>query len=310
MKKKLIVILLLLICINLIDSNFLNYKIHDYIEKIILNNNYKIITNFNALKTNEYKQKEFSTYVKETNNFVPNSKQDLLNIYYTVLNNGWDKFSFYCNKEYKNCLNDMEDLVKNKINFSYINQLVHPFNSFDKIETNYNTNGRIDMVIKRKYSKEDIEKINKKINDIIQELNINSYDNVNDKIKAFHDYIVNTNKYDKEKENDDSSIYNSDNAIGTLFEGKSVCSGYTDTMAIFLNILSLDNTRISSNNHIWNVVNINNKWYHIDLTWDDPIISSGEDVLIHDYYMISTNELKNKKDNEHNYNEQVYDFIK
>ena len=44
-------------------------------------------------------------------------------------------------------------------------------------------------------------------------------------------------------------------------------------------MLSLDNTRVSTNNHIWNVVNINNNWYHIDLTWDDPVTSSKKNII-------------------------------
>ena len=84
MKKKLITIIFFLVCLNIVDAKFLNYRIHDYAEKIILNNDYKIITNLNALETNEYKQKNFSSYVSETNNFSPKSKQDLLNIYYMI----------------------------------------------------------------------------------------------------------------------------------------------------------------------------------------------------------------------------------
>ena len=304
MKKKFITIIFFLVCLNIVDSKFLNYRVHDYAEKIILNNDYKIITNLNALETNEYKQKNFSSYVSETNDFSPKSKQDLLNIYYTVLNNGWDNFSFYCDKSYSTCISDMEELAKDKTN-----QLVHPFNTFETIETNYSTNGRIDIKINKKYSNENIEKIKNKMNEITLKLNINSYNDVNDKIKVFHDYIAETNKYDKDKEDGGNSIYHSDTAIGTLFEGESICSGYTDTLAIFLNMLSLDNTRVSTNDHIWNVVNINNKWYHIDLTWDDPIVSTGKDVIIYDYFLITTDELKNKNDGEHNFNEEIYNFL-
>ena len=45
MKKKLITIIFFLVCLNIVDAKFLNYRIHDYAEKIILNNDYKIITN-------------------------------------------------------------------------------------------------------------------------------------------------------------------------------------------------------------------------------------------------------------------------
>ena len=84
--------------------------------------------------TNEYKQKNFSSYVSETNDFSPKSKQDLLNIYYTVLNNGWDNFSFYCDKSYSTCISDMEELAKDKTKFSYINQLVHPLTHLKQLK--------------------------------------------------------------------------------------------------------------------------------------------------------------------------------
>ena len=35
------------------------------------------------------------------------------------------------------------------------------------------------------------------------------------------------------------------------------------------------NSRNETESHAWNYVNLNNKWYGIDVTWDDPIISGG-----------------------------------
>ena len=52
MKKKFITIIFFLVCLNIVDSKFLNYRVHDYAEKIILNNDYKIINNLNALEKN------------------------------------------------------------------------------------------------------------------------------------------------------------------------------------------------------------------------------------------------------------------
>ena len=57
-------------------------------------------------------------------------------------------------------------------------------------------------------------------------------------------------------------------------------------------------------------VKLNGIWYHIDLTWDDPIYTNGMQYTIHDYFMLTTNELINKNDDEHNFDELIYDFIK
>ena len=165
------------------------------------------------------------------------------------------------------------------------------------------------MTIKNKYSEKEISIIDGEINRIIDELGINSTKSIKEKIRLFHDYIANNNVYDSDKENKNSS-YHSDTAIGTLFEGYSICSGYTDTMALFLDKINLPNYKIATDDHTWNAVLINNKWYHIDLTWDDPIVNTGENIIQYDYFLITTDELKEKNDGEHLYNEAIYDFLK
>ena len=52
--------------------------------------------------TNNYVKTDQFIFVKSTENFVPLSKQDLKNIFYTIVNNGWDQFTFYCPSEYTN----------------------------------------------------------------------------------------------------------------------------------------------------------------------------------------------------------------
>lgn len=308
MKRLFAFLITILYIVLFIDRYALNNKIYNHVKSYHDYNEYSIVTNINGLNKSNYLYKDYSNYVKNTNNFTVTSKDELLNVYYTILNNGWDNFSFYCDTSYKKCFDDINDLSNNSDIFSSINQLVHPFNSFKTIKSNYNSNNRVDISITKKYSNEDIEKINNKINEIINELNINYYSKPKDKIKVFHDYIANTNKYDNDK-NDKKSKYHSDSAIGTLFEGYSVCSGYTETMAIFLYKINIENTRIANDKHTWNAVKLNNNWYHIDLTWDDPVTSNGSDVINYDYFLINTYELNNKYDKEHTFDKEIYNFI-
>ena len=35
------------------------------------------------------------------------------------------------------------------------------------------------------------------------------------------------------------------------------------------------NSNNETENHAWNYVQINNSWYAIDATWDDPVVSGG-----------------------------------
>ena len=42
-----------------------------------------------------------------------------------------------------------------------------------------------------------------------------------------------------------------------------------------------------SQNHMWNVVCIDGKYYHLDLTWDDPVLEKGGNVIQHDYFNVT-----------------------
>ena len=309
MKKILVFLISTFLIVSVADYKFLDNSIYTLIKDGYFDKDYNIVTNINALNQNKYVYNEYSSFVKNTNNFYPKNKTDLLNIYYTILNNGWDNFSYYCDPIYKDCLNDIQNLSKDADTFTYLNQLVHPFNSFKTIQSNYNSDGRIDVVIVKKYTDEEIEKINNKLNNVINELNVNNYNSINDKIKLFHDYLANINRYDKEKEKGES-IYHSDSAIGALFESHAVCSGYSDAMAIYLDMLDLENIKVATSKHVWNAVKIDNNWYHLDLTWDDPITSTNEDIIKYDYFLVTTNKLLSNDTTEHSYSTIIYDFIK
>ncbi len=245
------------------------------------------------------------SYLSQVEDFNITNKKDLVNLYYTVVNDGYLTFDFYCPEEYVNCINDVEFLANNREELSLINGFVHPYNSFEKIKTVYDSLGRVKLTINRLYSNDDIQKINSKIEDIIK----NEIKDEKDKrtiIKIVHDYIINNTIYDKDRTDKKIINYRSDTAYGVLFEGYGVCSGYSDTMALFLNYYDIPNYKITSENHVWNAVYLDGKWYHLDLTWDDPIMNTGENVLDDSYFLISTEELKKLKDDQHYFNVDIY----
>ena len=77
-------------------------------------------------------------------------------------------------------------------------------------------------------------------------------------------------------------------------------------MKIFLDKFNIPNFKVSSENHIWNAVYVNNKWMHLDLTWDDPVTSTGEDILEYDYFLISTKELLEQEKEQHIFDYEIY----
>ena len=306
--KKTITLLFIGLMVFVFDTRLFNDTIFNIYYRYINDENIKIVSNENLLKENNYHNEINSSYIKETDDLLVHNNNELYNVYFTAINRGYDKLTFYCDKSYKKCIDDINKLDESNSTFSYINQLVKVFNSYSTIESTY-LNGRVDIKINKKYSNNDIKRINNEINRIIEELHINDYEDVKDKIKIFHDYIASTNTYDNEKADNDDNTYHSDTAIGTLFEGKSICSGYTDTMSIFLDKLNIPNTRVATKEHVWNALYYNNKWIHIDLTWDDPV-SSSDNVILYNYFMIDTNKLQEIDNEEHNFDKNIYDFIK
>ena len=259
-----------------------------------------------SLEKNKYYRNYDFKYVQNTDTYIPEDKQDILNIYYTVVNSGANEFTFHCDDKYVTCLSDIEALANNQTTISNINNFVHPFNSFNTIETTIDSRGNVTLKINRVYNDEMIILLNYKVDEIYKEL----YDEnkpLEDNIKAFHDYIINKTQYDKERADSKIVKYESDNAYGPLIEGYGLCGGYTDAMMLFLEKLDIKNYKISTTNHTWNRLYYNHAWVHLDLTWDDPISEDGKNVLDHSYFLVNTNELQTMEKNEHNYDYSIYE---
>ena len=255
--------------------------------------------------SNDYTRDYDFNYVKRTDDFTPSNYQDLLNIYYTVLNSGEEEFSFYCTDEYSECINDVDSLANNQKVLSTINNFVHPFNSFRHLETSYDDYGKVTLKIEHIYNNNDIKLINAKVEEIEKEIWNSSMSN-EDKIKEAHNYIINNSKYDKDRSDNNIVKYKSDTAYGSLLEGYSLCGGYTDAMELFLEDMGIKSYKISSENHVWNAVYLNDAWYHLDLTWDDPITTDGSDILEYNFFLITTSELSELEGEQHNYDKNVY----
>lgn len=78
-------------------------------------------------------------------------------------------------------------------------------------------------------------------------------------------------------------------AYGNLVNGTSVCDGYAKLFQYLLcrcGILSTMLVGYSGENHSWNAVLLDGKWYMVDLTWDDPVgLEAGE--ALHNYFNCS-----------------------
>lgn len=251
--------------------------------------------------SNAYKKDYDFKFVKMSNTYVPYSYQALLNIIFSTLNNGWDTFTFYCPDEYVDCIKDVNKISNDSVLLSNINNFVNPYNSFSKIEIITTNTGEVTINVHKLYSDDEINKINIGVDEIITN-QISSDMALEDKILKVHDYIINNTRYDVNRTNDASFT-----AMGPLFNGTAVCSGYADLMAIFLTRFGVKNFKVSSSTHVWNAVYINNTWLNLDLTWDDPVTKDGTvDTLLHQFFLINKDKLLEFDTKDHTYDATVF----
>lgn len=285
------ILLMGIVLVVYLSRNNISVSIKDFLVK----ENKPIIA-----ESNEYKRNFDYIRFSYIDDYTPYNKEDILNIYFNILNNGWKEFTFYCPSEYANCMNDVNDLVTDEILMTKINNYVHPYNSFSDLNTKIISNGAITVKVTYKYPQDKIITINNKVNEIVKSLDLNGKTD-REKISLIHNYIISHSTYD-DNAISNNSPYDSTSAYGNLIEGYSVCSGYSDAMAIFLDLLNIPNIKISSENHIWNLVYIEGQWLHLDLTWDD-----AEDQRFQNNYFLITKEKLHKLDREeHLYDEEFF----
>ncbi len=114
-----------------------------------------------------------------------------------------------------------------------------------------------------------------------------------EKLLLIHDKMVENYKYDSSEIDDYSLSYH---AYGLLKNNTAVCQGYAQVFHMIARELGIetDFCKSDSINHIWNYVKLDGKWYHVDVTWDDPVIkdSSTEEIIeqttaYHNNFLIS-----------------------
>lgn len=118
-----------------------------------------------------------------------------------------------------------------------------------------------------------------------------------------HDYIATHGQYDTISKVDVQNKIDERrrDAYGMLIDGIGVCQGYTLAYRLLLKEVGIDSGTVTSDsmNHVWNLIQIDGNWYHVDVTWDDPT----EDRIgqsQHVYFCLSEDKLKDTNNGAHN----------
>lgn len=270
---------------------------------------YTIDKKYSKININDYYKDDNFNYVDDYTESGIKNRNDLINSIYYAINSGTDYIERYIDSDYTNYINDINTLTAyNGAEFkkviSTLNNFVHPYNSSNNVKISYGGDYKIGITINRAYTQDEINEINNKVDKILND-NVNNNMPPKEKIKVIHDYIIDHTEYDKLKyENKNDDTYKSNTAYGVLIEGYGTCNGYADAMEIFLDKMNIINYKISNEEHIWNLVYLDGKWYHLDLTWDDPI--SDININRDTYFLISTKTLEKINDGTHTFDKNIY----
>ncbi|MBE6649412.1 MAG: hypothetical protein E7614_07845 [Ruminococcaceae bacterium] len=107
-------------------------------------------------------------------------------------------------------------------------------------------------------------------------LGIEGNDSLSDveKLLLIHDRLAVLCQYDYTFSNYD--------AYDALVYKTSVCQGYAEAYSLLLDKVGIKNELCSSSqlNHAWNIVYLDGKPYHVDVTWDDPSWGGGKEAVL------------------------------
>lgn len=107
-----------------------------------------------------------------------------------------------------------------------------------------------------------------------------------DTVKFFHDYIILNCSYSS-----DSKNYS--NAYGALIEHNAVCEGYARAFKYLCDKVNIPCELVigyTNMEHMWNIVQLDGNWYHIDVTWDDPKNKDG-DYISYTYFNLTEEQI-------------------
>ncbi|MDM5193236.1 transglutaminase domain-containing protein [Bacillus hominis] len=146
------------------------------------------------------------------------------------------------------------------------------------------------LQVKYRESKEQTQYVRSQAKAIVNSIIKQGMDE-HEKVKAIHDYVVKQVSYD--------TSYQAYTAYEALANRSAVCQGYTLLTYQLLQEAGIKNHIVTGTGngqaHAWNLVNIDNKWYHLDTTFDDPVPDKAGRVT-YSYFNMSDEQLS--KDHE------------
>ena len=113
--------------------------------------------------------------------------------------------------------------------------------------------------------------------------------------KVFYIYNYLALNFEYQSDYDDEAGTTIRDAYNFFTQGKGVCMAYSYAFIAIMNELGIESTLAIDNtdNHAWNIVLLNDKAYHIDCTFADPLFGNFDKTgyVGYEYFLLSDSEL-------------------
>ena len=196
----------------------------------------------------------------------------------TAFQSAWNAFSydecdlFYIDIKKMNLINETRTL--GGITTYYVS--IGPGNNKNYLQDSFQT-------------AEKIEKAQNYMNNIIRQIVKQTKDDQKIiRAKKVHDWMIDAMEYDASETN-----VNKYNIYGAIHDKKAVCEGYARSFKYIMEKVGVpcvlvpgtaENSQGKIEAHAWNYVQIDDKWYAVDVTWDDPVITGGGTITDNEKY--------------------------
>ena len=127
---------------------------------------------------------------------------------------------------------------------------------------------------------------------------------------AVHDWMIDWAEYDRNSLDHAAGDWTDpdfETPYGLLIRQTGICRGYASTFQLFMKLIGIPCVTVEgmshggTDEHAWNLVELDGEWYCVDVTWDDPI-SNGpvSERMAHRYFNVTSEFLRQ---NDHQWDE-------
>lgn len=114
--------------------------------------------------------------------------------------------------------------------------------------------------------------------------------------KYIHDRLISECEYDTEMLEQSDDDPDASSAYGALVNHRAICGGYTMASKLLLDRVGIKSHAVHGTAdglpHVWLLVNVEGGWYHLDVTWDDPVLSEPSANIQHAYLNLTDEMIK------------------